>query len=91
MTHIISDRCIDKTNAACAVVCPVDCIHRHEGATQDQDVGFSVNPDLCIDYGSCVETCPVGAIFHPDVPREASFSTQDTSSGSCCQASCLCK
>jgi ferredoxin--NADP+ reductase len=84
MTHLISDRCIGTTSAACAVVCPVDCIHPREGTVQGQERGFHVDPDVCIDCALCVEVCPVGAIFHPDVPLEAAVPAKDKLRGSCC-------
>ncbi len=41
---------------ACVSACPTDCIH---GAGRM----LYINPAECIDCGSCVEACPVQAIF----------------------------
>ena len=56
---------------ACAVICPVDPLHRvavtESGAigelTGDRDVlGYQVWPDECIRCGRCFMVCPTGAI-----------------------------
>lgn len=59
MTYVIAESCIDTQNAACAAVCPVDCIYPGE----DQHY---INPDECIGCGACEPECPVSAIFVED-------------------------
>ena len=62
MTYIITSACIGVKDHACTQVCPVDCIH--DGGDQ-----FFIDPDDCIDCGSCIPACPVSAIFpEEDVP-----------------------
>ena len=76
MIYVIALPCIGTKDGACVKVCPVDCIH----PTPDE-AGFReaeqlyIDPDTCIGCGSCVDECPVSAIFHKDdLPREwASF------------------
>ncbi|ALJ21868.1 FAD-dependent oxidoreductase [Microbacterium sp. No. 7] len=62
MPHVITQSCCNDT--ACTVVCPVDCIHptpaeRRAGSTEM----LYIDPNTCIDCGSCVVECPVGAIY----------------------------
>lgn len=64
MTHVITETCIGAKHADCVEVCPVDCIH-------EADKMFYIDPDECIDCGSCVSQCPVDAIFtEADVPAK---------------------
>ena len=76
MAHIIAEPCIGVKDAACVVVCPVDCIHptktEADFATADQ---LFIDPEACIDCNMCVDECPVDAIFRDeDLPKEwASF------------------
>lgn len=55
MAFVILDVCGNEKAAECVDICPVDCIEPGE----DQ---YYINPDLCIDCGACVNTCPVNAI-----------------------------
>jgi ferredoxin len=64
MAFVICQPCIGVKDAACADVCPVECIHEGE----DQ---YFINPDECIECGACAAECPVEAIFQEDeVPEE---------------------
>jgi ferredoxin len=64
MSYVITSGCAGIRDQACVQVCPVDCIH-------DAGTQFVIHPDECIDCGSCVDACPVGAIFHDaDLPEE---------------------
>ena len=72
MAFVITQPCVGLKDAACVVVCPVDCIH----PTKDEP-GYGaaemlyIDPRICVDCGLCVEECPVSAIFHEtDVPAE---------------------
>ena len=72
MAHVIALPCIGVKDAACVVVCPVDCIHptkdEADFAAAEQ---LYINPEPCIDCGLCVEECPVKAIFQEDdLPAE---------------------
>jgi ferredoxin--NADP+ reductase len=61
MTHVITGSCCN--DAACVVVCPVNCIHPAPG-----EPGFGtaemlyIDDASCIDCGACVDACPVDAI-----------------------------
>lgn len=72
MSHIITQNCCN--DAACVVVCPVNCIH----PTPDEP-GFAsaemlyIDPDVCIDCGACLDTCPVSAIY-PDYELPEEFA-----------------
>lgn len=62
MPYVITSPCIGVKDHACTEVCLVGCIH--DGGDQ-----FLIHPDDCIECGSCVAACSVGAIFPgEDVP-----------------------
>ena len=64
MTYVICEPCIGVKAKECQAVCPVDCIHG-----TDEDDQLFINPDECIECGSCAAVCPVGAcIRDEDVP-----------------------
>ena len=72
MPHVITEPCIGVKDAACVLVCPVDCIHPRK-----DEAGFAaaqqlfIDPNTCIDCGLCVDECPVKAIFaEDDVPAK---------------------
>jgi ferredoxin len=66
MAFVIVEPCIGVKDASCVEVCPADCIHSDESASQ-----YFIDPDGCIDCGACVDPCPVDAILpEDDVPRE---------------------
>ncbi len=72
MAYVIAKPCIGVKDAACVVVCPMDCIHptndEADFAAADQ---LYIDPVQCIDCGICVAECPVNAIFHDvDIPEE---------------------
>jgi NAD-dependent dihydropyrimidine dehydrogenase PreA subunit len=58
MTFVIAEPCVDQMDQACIAVCPVDCIAAEEGV----DRKMHIDPDSCIDCGSCAQACPNGAI-----------------------------
>jgi len=75
MAYVIAEPCIDHSDQACVDVCPVDCISADPGP----DRKFYIDPDGCIDCGSCESACPNGAIFRADdLPAEwAAFARID--------------
>jgi ferredoxin len=67
MAYVIAEPCIDNSDQSCVSVCPVDCI------TSDPSIDrkFYIDPDGCIDCGSCETACPNQAIFRADqLPRQ---------------------
>jgi ferredoxin len=62
MAFVIAEPCVDHMDRACVDVCPVDCI----AGDPDLDRKFYIDPDGCIDCGSCESACPNGAIFAAD-------------------------
>jgi ferredoxin--NADP+ reductase len=44
---------------SCVAVCPVDCISTEPGV----DRKLYIDPDQCIECGSCASVCPNGAIY----------------------------
>ncbi|MEU2672562.1 FAD-dependent oxidoreductase [Streptomyces sp. NPDC007164] len=65
MTYAITQTCC--SDATCAAVCPVNCIHP---TPQERAFGSTemlyVDPKTCIDCGACADACPVDAIFPVD-------------------------
>jgi ferredoxin--NADP+ reductase len=52
---------------SCVAVCPVDCISSEAGL----DRKFHIDPDGCIECGSCLTACPNSAIYPAgDLPQE---------------------
>lgn|ERR1700690_3305790 len=67
MAYVIAEPCIDKMDQSCVAVCPVDCI----SSDPSGDRKFFIDPDNCIDCGSCEGACPNNAIFPADrLPAE---------------------
>ncbi len=75
MAYVIAEPCIDNNDQSCVAVCPVDCISSVQGV----DRKFYIDPNNCIDCGSCEQACPNGAIFAADaLPEEwAGFTWVD--------------
>lgn len=78
--YVITSACVDLKDAACLSVCPVDCIYTLPDAPQ-----YYINPEECIDCGSCEMVCPVKAIYqdeevpaaeHDYIARNAEFFKQ---------------
>jgi ferredoxin--NADP+ reductase len=71
MTHVITQNCCN--DAACVVVCPVNCIHP---TPEEPDYSTAemlyIDPQVCIDCGACIDACPVTAIY-PDYDLEAPY------------------
>jgi len=55
MAHVINSSCNACGACTTGQICPVYAIIEGE----DQ---FSINPDLCLDCGTCEDACPLGAI-----------------------------
>lgn len=71
MAYVILEACSTEKAAECVDICPVDCIE--EGKKQ-----YYIDPDLCIDCGACVITCPVEAIVSEfDLKPEQMKSLQE--------------
>lgn len=67
MAYVITEPCVGRKDASCAVVCPVGCIH----PTPDEpDFGLVdqlyIDPEECIDCDACFSECPVSAIYPED-------------------------
>jgi len=62
MAYVIAAPCIDHSDQSCVAVCPVDCIAAEPGV----DRKLYIDPDSCIDCGSCQTACPNGAISRAD-------------------------
>ena len=62
MAYVIAQPCIDHADQSCVSVCPVDCI----AADLRVDRKLYIDPDSCIDCGSCETACPNSAIFRTD-------------------------
>ncbi len=72
MPHVITEACIGRKDAACAAICPCNCIHpkREEGDFEAASQLY-INPGECIDCGLCIDECPVEAIYpDTDVPPQ---------------------
>jgi len=59
MAFVIAEPCVDHMDQSCVAVCPVDCIT----ADPTVDRKFYIDPEGCIDCGSCETACPNSAIF----------------------------
>ena len=59
MTYVIAEGCVDHMDQTCVSVCPVDCISSEPGI----DRKFYIDPDGCIECGSCSSVCPNDAIY----------------------------
>ena len=66
MAYVIAAPCVDHTDQSCVAVCPVDCIC----GDLSVDRKLYVDPDACIECGSCETACPNGAIL-PEKKLEA--------------------
>lgn len=66
MAYVIAEPCVDHMDQTCVEVCPVDCISFEPGL----DRKLYIDPEGCIDCGSCESSCPNDAIFRADqLPR----------------------
>lgn len=78
MTYVITSKCIETKDGACAAVCPVDCIH----PTKDEPgygeaLQLYIDPTECIECDACVGACPVAAPFaEENLPPELAHFTQ---------------
>ena len=65
MTYVIAEPCVDHIDQSCVQVCPVDAISGESGV----DRKMHIDPDSCIECGSCAGVCPNGAIYRAaDLP-----------------------
>lgn len=67
MTYVITRKCIGEVRATCIPSCPVDCIQPNDAEdwddTRKEGAQLFIDPDVCIDCGSCETACPIGAIY----------------------------
>ncbi|MFT3693455.1 MAG: ferredoxin family protein [Kofleriaceae bacterium] len=94
MAYVITQKCIGTCDTECVEVCPVDCIvgpipldqlravDRKDRGARFPGIQMFVDPDECIDCGSCTAECPVDAIYldddvptahRADIARNAAF------------------
>jgi NAD-dependent dihydropyrimidine dehydrogenase PreA subunit len=67
MAYVIAEPCVDNMDQSCVAVCPVDCISSEAGI----DRKFHIDPDGCIECGSCLTACPNSAIYPAgDLPQK---------------------
>jgi NAD-dependent dihydropyrimidine dehydrogenase PreA subunit len=62
MAYVIAAPCVDHTDQSCVQVCPVDCIYGDPSV----DRKLYIDPDACIDCGSCESACPNSAIVRAE-------------------------
>jgi NAD-dependent dihydropyrimidine dehydrogenase PreA subunit len=76
VAYVIAAPCVDHTDQSCVQVCPVDCIY----GDLSIDRKLYIDPDACIDCGSCESACPNSAIARADaLPAAwADFAWVDT-------------
>src|SRR4051812_38914930 len=65
MTFAIGPACVDKMDQSCVAVCPADCITNEPGV----DRKLYIDPDECIECGSCYSACPNEAISRKEWNR----------------------
>jgi NAD-dependent dihydropyrimidine dehydrogenase PreA subunit len=80
MAYVITDACVK--DFVCATECSTSAIHPasdEDGA--DTVTQLFINPDECIDCGSCIAVCPSNAIYPIDeLPADkAAFAEKNAS------------
>ena len=62
MAYVITDSCVK--DLLCLDSCPSDAIHpRGDEADFEAAAQLFISPELCMDCGACVATCPTNSIF----------------------------
>ena len=69
MTYVIAEPCVDQMDKSCVEACPVDAISSEQGV----DRKAYIDPDGCIECGSCMSVCPNTAIY-PEGQLPADFA-----------------
>lgn len=65
MAYVVTDAC--TKDFVCVDVCPSNAIHPAAADAAAATVSqVYINPDDCIDCGSCAPECPSSAIFSAD-------------------------
>lgn len=78
MPYVITDSCVK--DYLCVDSCATDAIHPlKEEAGSDQTSQLFINPEECIDCGTCITICESNAIFEMDeLPAEkADFAAKN--------------
>lgn len=64
MAYVVTSNCSACRFTDCVDVCPTDCFHG------DGQMVY-IDPEECIDCGSCAAQCPVDAIYaRSELPEE---------------------
>ncbi len=63
-SFMVSDLCRACMAHPCTIVCPKDCIVKH-------DDGAVIDQDICIRCGKCAQVCPYNAIIYRERPCAA--------------------
>lgn len=64
MPVVVTDKCQGCRFTECVTVCPVSCFH-------GDGTMLYVDPNTCVDCGSCIPLCPVSAIYDAiDLPED---------------------
>ena len=62
MAYVITDSCVK--DLLCLDSCPSDAIHpRGDEPDFEAAAQMFISPELCMDCGACVATCPTNSIF----------------------------
>lgn len=80
--HFVST-CRQCADAPCMASCPAGAIHRSSDATKR----IIIDKELCIGCGTCVKSCPFGAMFFDAVGRKA-FKCELCNGNPACVAVC---
>jgi ferredoxin len=67
MPHVVTGNCKNCKYTNCVAVCPSEAFYEEKSDAKM----LYINPDKCIDCGSCAPECPVEAIYSDsEIPKE---------------------